>query len=196
MIGGMISLFICASLSLNLILHFALGIQGIIEGQERAGPIPFFQGGVLFVSVLVLWFFFSYIIAPLAFGFLEYVLLFPCSALTCVGLETLCARFIPHIVPDSKLFASESGYNGLVLTSLWLTLHIAGTPLDAAILSLSFALGSLFTMVLLHYIRKRSALEMVPVPLRGRPLMLITIGLLSLLFMSLTTIFFTILGIF
>ena len=194
--GSMFSLGVCAGLSFNLILHFALGIQGIAAGEERSDPIPLFQVGVLFVSVLILWFIFSYLLSPLAFGFLEYVLLFPSGALACMGLETLCIRFIPSMVPDSKFFAADSAYNGLAMTSLYLTLHIAGTPREALILSLSFALGSLLAIFLLHYIRKRSALETVPPHLRGRPLMLIAMGLLSLLFTSLTTIFFKILGIF
>ncbi|MDR0561408.1 MAG: hypothetical protein LBG73_01805 [Spirochaetaceae bacterium] len=194
--GSLISLFICAGFSLNLILQFALGIRGVAEGQERSDPIPLFQGGILFVSVLSLWLVYSYIISPLAFGFLEYVLLFPLSALACIGLERLLVSFIPSMVPDSKWFAPDSGYNGLTPTALWLTLHIAGTPLEALILSLSFAVGIALTMVLLCYIRKRSALEAVPKNLKGRPLMLIAMGLLSLVFTSLTAVFFTILDIF
>jgi electron transport complex protein RnfA len=190
----MVSLVICSSLSFNLILQFALGIRGIAEGEERSAPLPLMQGGILFVSVLILWALFSYILSPLAFGFLEYVLAFPLSALVCMGLESLGDRLLPQ--PGSKPFASNSAYNGLVLTSLLLTLHIATGFLDALILSLSFSLGSLLVMLLLKEIRKRSALERVPLFLRGRPMMLISMGLLSLIFTSLMAILFNILGVF
>jgi electron transport complex protein RnfA len=63
-------------------------------------------------------------------------------------------------------------------------------------LALSFVGGVLLTMVLIHYISKRSYLDSIPVMLRGRPLILISLGLLSLIFTSLTVIFLRILDIF
>lgn len=192
---GMIALVVFSGFAYNLILQFALGIQGIAEGQERSVPVPLVQGVILFLSVLILWVIFSYILSPLAFGFLEYILFFPLSALVCMGLETLGDRFF-SLEPDSKLFDAHSAYNGLALGSLLLTLHIATNFLDALILSLSFSLSSLIVIFLLNEIRKRSALEKVPPFLRGRPLMLISMGLLSLIFTSLTAILFNILGVF
>ncbi|MDR0568246.1 MAG: hypothetical protein LBG87_03470 [Spirochaetaceae bacterium] len=194
--SGLISLFVCAGFSFNLLLHFALGIQGIAEEQERSRPLPLLQGGILFAAVLSLWGICSYLLYPLSFGLLEYVLLFPLSAGACIGLEALAVQFMPETVPGPQCFNPDSGYNGLVPTALGLTLHIAGTPLEALVLSLSFAAGVLLVMVLLRYIRKRSALEPVPRHLRGRPILLISMGLLSLVFTSLTVIFFAILGIF
>jgi electron transport complex protein RnfA len=192
---GMISLVVFSSFACNVILQCALGVQGIAEGQERSDPIPRVQGGILFLSVLILWVIFSYLLSPLAFGFLEYILFFPLSALVCMGLETLGDRFFP-LASSSKLFTAHSAYNGLALISLILTLHIATNFLDALILSLSFSLSSLAVIFLLNEIRKRSALEMVPPFLRGRPIMLISMGLLSLIFTSLTVILFNILGVF
>lgn len=191
----MVSLVVFSSLSLNLILQFALGIRGIAEGQEQSAPLPLMQGGVLFVSVMILWALFSYILSPLDGGFLQYALAFPLSALVCQGLETLGDRLFPDM-GGAKPFTADSAYNGLVLTSLLLTLQCAAGFLDALFLSLGFSLGSLLVMLLLKAIRKRSALEMIPLFLRGRPLMLISMGLLSLFFTSLTAILFRILGVF
>jgi electron transport complex protein RnfA len=194
--GGMISLVVCAGLSLNLILHFGLGVQGVAEGQEDTPSLPLFEGAAIWGSVMILWCLASYVLSPLSFGFLEYVLLFPLASLFCMGFEYGAPRFFPSLVRSSKRFNPESGYNGLAPTALVLTLHLAGTLFEALILSLSFVLGTLLAILLLRYIRIRSALERVPRNLRGPPLLLIAMGLLSLLFTSLTAIFFTILGIF
>jgi electron transport complex protein RnfA len=194
--GIMVSLAVFSSLSLNLIFQFGLGIQGIADGQEQSRPIPLVQGLVLFIAVWALWLVSVYVLSPLAFGFLEYVLLFPLSALVCMGLETLGMRFFSRFVSNTRFFTAASAYNGLVLSALFLTLHIALTVLEALIMSLSFAVGTLFSILLLNEIRKRSALEQVPSFFKGKPLILISMGLLSLIFTSLTVVFFNMLGEF
>ncbi|MDR3171704.1 MAG: hypothetical protein LBU17_08785 [Treponema sp.] len=186
----LVALAVFSSLSLNLILQFPLVIREM--EQEESVPTPFFQGGVIFVSVLFLWVVFSYILSPLSFGFLEYVLLFPLSALVCMGLELLCTRFLPRIVPASKMFTAFSAYNGLALSSLMLTIHLAVTFAEACILSLGFALGVLLSLFLLKEIRIRSRREAVPPFLRGVPLMLISMGLLSLIFTSVAALLYSV----
>ncbi|MDR2394225.1 MAG: hypothetical protein LBD93_08750 [Treponema sp.] len=192
----MLGLLIFSGFTLNLILHSALGIGNITEEQNQSQPIGLFQVGVLFVSVFLLWLLASYGLAFLAFGFLEYALLFPLSALACMGLEAFCTRWFPSLVPEYKGFNPVTAYDGLVLCSLMMTLHIARTLMEALILSLGFSLGTLLSMVLLQEIRKRSSLELVPSFMQGRPLMLISMGLLSLLFTALGLICFNAWGIF
>ncbi|MDR1987177.1 MAG: hypothetical protein LBP88_09450 [Treponema sp.] len=192
----MLGLLVFSGFTLNLVLHGALGIGSIAEGQEQSHPIPLFQLGILFVSVFLLWMLASYGLVFLAFGFLEYALLFPLSALVCMGLEGLCTRLLPSLAPEYKVFNPATAYDGLVLGSLMMSLHIARTIMEALILSLGFSLGALLSMALLNEIRKRSSLELVPPFMQGRPLMLISGGLLSLLFTALGLIFFSALGIF
>ena len=191
-----IFLFICAGLSFNLILHFALGAECFTEKEREGSDIPVFQGGVLFVSTILLWFVCTYLLSFLAFGFLEYFLLFPLSAIACMVFEKVAINIFFQEGTPLKHFSADSGYNGLALTSLFLTLQIARTLFEAMFLALSFVGGVLLTMVLIHYISKRSYLESIPVMLRGRPLILISLGLLSLIFTSLTVIFLRILDIF
>jgi electron transport complex protein RnfA len=192
----MLGLFIFSGFTLNLILHGALGIGNIVKGQEQSRPIPWFQLGVLFVSVFLLWILASYGLTFLAFGFLEYALLFPLSALVCMGLEAICTRLFPSSVPRYQLFSAATAYDGLVLSSLMLSLLIARTVGEAFILSLGFAMGTWLSIFLLNEIHKRSSLELVPPFMQGRPLMLISMGLLSLLFTALGLTFFNALGIF
>jgi Na+-translocating ferredoxin:NAD+ oxidoreductase RnfA subunit len=198
----MFSLAVCAGLSFNLILQFGLGIKALTETREGSYPIPFFQGAALFLGVFILWCVFSYVIAPLGLGFFQYVLLFPLCAFVCMGFETFFTHFlpslvptmVPSLVPSAKPFTPETAYNGLGILSLWLTLQLAGTPFEALVLSLCFASGAFSAMLLIHYIHKRSELEIIPAYLRGRPLTLIAAGLLSLICGSATAVLFQILG--
>jgi electron transport complex protein RnfA len=192
----LVSLAVFSGLSLNLILQFGLGIRSI--GMERPllssrSPIQWF---ILFVSVFILWFLFTYILTPLGLGILESFLLFPLSSLACMGLETVFSHIFPHQNPDAKLFNPLSGYNGLVLGSLMLTLRLALSPAEALVLSLGFSLGSFFAVLILNEIRRRSFLETLPSFLRGTPLIIISTGLLSLIFSSAAAIFLSALGVF
>ncbi|MDR1108037.1 MAG: hypothetical protein LBL19_03275 [Spirochaetaceae bacterium] len=182
---------IISGLSLNLIIHFGLGIQHRDfreENRERFQGIPLVQGGILFLSVPLLWFFFSYIIFPLSLGFLEYLLLFPLCVLVCMGLEAAVNRVFPQILPESRLFAPISAYNGLVPAALVMSFCMASSLIDTVILSLGFYAGLLLAIFILKELRKRSSLEAVPERLRGTPLLLISTGLLALIFSSVGTI--------
>jgi electron transport complex protein RnfA len=113
-----------------------------------------------------------------------------------VGLETVFFRLFPSPAPESNLFSPLSGYNGLVLGSLMLTLRLALSPAEALVLSLGFTLGALFAVLILNEIRRRAFPETLPPALRGTPLILISMGLLSLIFSSAAAIFLSALGVF
>jgi electron transport complex protein RnfA len=181
----MILLAISASLALNLVVQFGLGAYELIS--KKTVPLPFLQAGVLFVSVLFLWAVFTYAIIPLFSIFFGYILFFPLCSMVCVGLENLVDRFRQSIFPKlemTKVFSPLSAYDGIALFSLVLTIHIAGTFLEAFIVSLSFAIGVLFSILILNEIRKKASTEVVPTFLQGKPLMLISMGFLSLIFTS------------
>ncbi|MDR0374920.1 MAG: hypothetical protein LBH85_04275 [Treponema sp.] len=181
--AALVSAALFASLSLNLIVQFGLGIEEMPEdGVVRS--LPFFQAGVLFVTVFALWALFSYIVTPFFSVLFKYFLLFPFSMLSCWALELAASRFIPKIIPQKKLFNAATAYNGLAFTALTLTLHIASTVLEAFVVSLNFSLGVLFSIFILDEIQRRSSFEAVPVFLRGKPLRLISMGFLSIIFSS------------
>jgi electron transport complex protein RnfA len=194
MMGTVLSLAFFAGLSLNLIAQFGLGIQEITVHNEKPIRLPFFQTGIIFVGVLLLWIVFSYAILRFFPIFFAFVLFFPLTASVCVGLELAANRFFPALVPGKMVFNPFSAYNGFVLTALILTLHIAGNLVEAVIVSLSFSLGILFSILILNEIRKRSSTEAVPEFLRGKPLILISMGVLSLIFTSTTAILLSVLS--
>jgi len=198
------ALAIFSGLSLNLLLTFALGAAGtagdkLPEGQSSR-VLPLHQICFLFISVLFLWVVFANIFPPRWRGFFEYFLFFPLSALVCMGLEFLLEqvylRFLPKLASPVKVFRAFTAYDGLVPAALIITLAVAGNFGNAFILALFFALGNLAAMLILNEIRRKSTLEWVPHNLRGSPLILISMGLLSLIFASAAGLFFKMLDVF
>ena len=217
------ALAVFSGLSLNLLLSFALGTVGVagdaIPKGENKERIPLFQLGVLFISVLILWLFFTYMIPSFWRGFSEYFLFFPLSSLMCMGFEFLGEQLFPRLfqkfgseatsksrtdassrTEDSlhikKVFPAFTAYDGLVPASLLITFSLAGNFSGAVVLALFFVLGNLFAMLILNEIRRRSTLEWVPRFLRGSPLVFISMGLLSLISASAAGICFKILDVF
>jgi electron transport complex protein RnfA len=194
-------LAIFSGLSLNLLLQFALGTKDIAGDRTDAKKeVPVIQIGFLFLSVFFLWILFNRIMPVFWRGFSVYFLYFPVSALVCIGLEFMAQKVLPKINPKApgmkKKYSSYTAYDGLVPAALVITLLAAGTFAGAFVLSLFFAIGNLVSMLILNEIRRRSVMEWVPRYLRGSPLTLISMGLLSLIFTSAAGICFKILEAF
>jgi len=197
-------LAVFSALSLNLLLQFALGTAGAAgdTGHKKnvKRELPLIQFCILFTSTLVLWVFFRYLLPGFWRGFSEYFLFFPLSALVCMGLELFVERVLPKLFSKftrlKKSFSAITAYDGLIPASLIITFIVAETFTDALVISASFALGNLAAMLTLNEISRRSTLEWVPKYLRGTPLILISMGLLSLISILAAGIFFKILEVF
>jgi electron transport complex protein RnfA len=188
----LLSLAVFSALAMNLTLHFALALRGTLI-REDAFP-PFFQIGVLFCSVVLLWVLFCYGLNPLGLEFLEYLALFPLGVAVPAALERVFSRLSRGAFAPSRRFRIITAYDGLIPAALILTLDTASSIIDALALSLGFSLGVFLSLLLLREIHLRSALERVPPFLRGNPLSLISMGLLSLLFSSMAAVFLRLLG--
>lgn len=181
-----------ASLSLNLALQCGLGMRGIAVIQKAGAKPPLVKLGILLVTILLLWIICSYGISSLPLGFCMYVLLFPMSALVYFGLEYLVYRFALKTEVESD--GPIQYCDGLAASALFVTLNLAGGLVEAASLAFGFVLGVLLVFVILGEIRRRSMLEAVPRFLRGAPLSLISMGLLSLIFSAAALILFRAVG--
>ena len=199
----MAGLAVFSGFSLNLLLQFALGTAGAaghtVQKEEKR-PLPFIQFFIIFISVLFLWLFFSHMLPSYWRRFSVYFMLFPLSALVCIGLEILGERLIPRVFPGftgiKKTFTAITAYDGLVPASLMISFVVARNFADVFVLALFFVCGNMVAMIILNEIRRRSALERIPKLLRGSPLMLVSMGLLSLISVSVAGIFFRILEVF
>jgi electron transport complex protein RnfA len=185
---------ICASLAMNLLVQFGQGL-GILAGDEAEGGSSFcVQGLIFFVSLFFLWLLFTYVLAPLGLDFYWYLLLYPLSAALIWGIGWVSRKgrgfFLFRSSPRScPLIRAEFLALGLLIS-----LHLALNPLEALFLALCFSLGLVFSLVVLREIDRRSRFEAAPPFLRGSPLALISLGLLSLIFSAASIMFFNLSG--
>jgi electron transport complex protein RnfA len=227
-VSALAALAVFSGLSLNLLLQFGLGIRELVDlaGAGSISPAHKREWGgitspgwiVVFATALLLWFFFTYVLLPPAFGFLESFLLLPATLMVSTALNLIFAYFFPggkitlkvavrlerpsfafyRLIKSAGLSGelfSGSSCNGLALASLFMTLRLALTPAEALALTLGFALGALLAALILREINRRSSLEAAPETFRGAPLTLISMGLLSLIFSSVAAIFLKVLGV-
>jgi electron transport complex protein RnfA len=112
-----------------------------------------------------------------------------------LGIEYLSNRFVLlHPVKDIFIFWNIFRSSALVTAALFVTLSIAGGLAEAIVLSFGFTSGIALALAIAGEIRRRSEMEAVPRFLRGGPLVLVTLGLLSLVFTSAALMFFEVLG--
>jgi electron transport complex protein RnfA len=182
-----------SGLSVNLVLQFGLGMRGVAISQMAGKKPPLVKLGLLFVSVVLLWVVFSYIVSFLPLGFFTYVFLFPLSSAAYFGFEYLAYRFMvkKNVESDNPIGFRDC----LAAAALFITLNVAGGFVEALALCFGFVLGILLVYLILGEIRRRSMLEAVPPFLRGTPITLVSMGLLSLIFSSAALVFFRVLGV-
>jgi electron transport complex protein RnfA len=191
MIAFLAALAILSSLSLNLMLQCGLCLRLAAVAREGEEYPVFLQAVLLFLSSFILWLIFFYIVSPLGSGIFTYIFIFPVSVLVYSGLEFVCLRFFFRKNPP---FTASVFCDALAGASLFVTLNVASGFVDAVVLCAGFALGVLLSRFILSEIRRRSALEAVPRFLRGSPLILISMGLLSLIFSSAAAVLYRVIG--
>jgi len=199
-IGSLVMLAVFSGLSMNLILQFGLALKRVAfettVGRERllAGM------GILFASIMLLWLIFSFARSVIFLGFLEYMLIFPASSLVFSVFEYLTDHFILKEDwegagrKDAFFLNNALSGGALIGAALFITLNVANGFLEAMVLSLGFSSSTALVFVIVGEIRRRSGMEAVPRWLRGGPLALIAMGLLSLIFSSGALMLFGVLG--
>jgi len=168
----LISLALLSGVALNALLQFGLGIRDLTLVPSRQEPGSWLRALAMFGSSLLMWCLVTWIVAPLALGFLELFFLFPAVYLVGRGIERLSGAFRLRLHPS---------YLGLNVIAALLALNLAVRLVDAVIVTFFFSLGHVLVTALLVRIYDRSNNEAVPAFLRGMPLLLISMGLLSLL---------------
>ena len=187
-----ILLLICSVFSMNLVLQCGLGMKGAAESNNPFGMSTLIKAGIIFFSVILLWLFFSKIINSIIPGVLVYVLLFPVSSIVYDGLEHLVFSYVYKKDTESECFMNFPG--GITAVSVFICVNIADSFLQAVVLSFGFMAGIFLVYLIIREVRKRAALEAVPLFLRGKPLVLITMGMLSLVFSAVSILLFRMAG--
>jgi electron transport complex protein RnfA len=193
-------LAVFSGLAMNLVLQFGLALKGIAFDASLSREKLLAGAGVLFVTVMFLWLVFSLARSFMFGGLLEYVILFPVSVWVFFCFEYIANRFILKEKQPVPLFAntlSGGTFSGGILAgaALFVTLDVAAGLPQAIALSLGFSGSAALVFVVVAEIRRRSGMESVPRWLRGGPLALIAMGLLSLVFSSGAMVLFGVLGV-
>jgi len=175
-----ILLIIFSAFTMNLTLQCALGIRGVAESKVYNRLSSMVKLGIILISIVVMWILFSKVISVLISGFFIYVLLFPVSYIAYESFEYLVFRQILKKDPKEECFVSFPG--GITAAAVFICLNMAINFFEAILLSFGFTAGIFFVCVIIREIRRRAALEAVPKFLRGKPLAIIAMGLLSLVF--------------
>jgi Na+-translocating ferredoxin:NAD+ oxidoreductase RnfA subunit len=181
--------------SINLIVQFALGIRDSIGTKPYLWRYSLYQGFVLFLSVVITWIVFINIINPLGLGFLETLLLLPVSIFVASLLEKGMLFVLSRWIRPAQT-SIFSAYNGLIFGANFFVLKIAESFSETLIMAAGFSFGYVLSMAVILEIRKRSAIEAIPDALRGTPLLLFSLGLLSLIFSAAAVFFFQMLNVY
>jgi len=206
-----LTLAVFSGLSMNLVLRFGIGLQRIALEEEprdlgeNAKWMFFVWPGIYFISVILLWLFFSILQSALFLGFLEYILIFPVTSLLFTAIEYLAKRLVLrtgwrggtvsfYLMDEAGGGSTRGAIGADVGAALFIILGLAGTFAEAAVLSFGFSAGAALSVLIVGEIRRRSAMEAVPRCLRGGPLVLVAMGLLSLVCISTAVVLYAVLG--
>lgn len=179
-------LFIYSGFTINIVLHCGLGIRKIVESKYALNKAAFIKLSIIFTSIILIWLFFSEFIFSMFSGTFVYVLLFPVSAVLYNGLEYFIFTYLYK--KDSETFISFP--DGIVAVSVFVCVNIANNLQEAVMLAFGFTFGIFIVNLIIGEIRRKAELEAVPVFLRGKPLVIIAMGMLSLVFTAASLLFF------
>ena len=187
-----IVLLIYSGFTINLVLQCALGIKGIVVSETQFNTAGYAKLGLIFVSIIFVWFLTSRILYSIIPGIYIYVLLFPVSMIVYDGAEYLVFRYAIKKDPGSDSIISFPG--GITAAASFICINIANNFFQVMVMSFGFVSSIFLVNLIIREIRARAALETVPVFLRGKPLVLITMGLLSLVLSTASILVFRMIG--
>lgn len=166
----------------NAFLNFGFGVRILVSPRGKADySRSLAPAAAIGLSGLIVWPLFNVVLAPLALGYLESILLVPFAVL----VSTTAERLVGFASKDGKShdcgLSAVSAYDGLTYAASFFVLRLSAGFLDAFWFSLGAVAGYLVCEVALRAIRERSDIEPVPRFLRGTPLMLIAAALMAVL---------------
>jgi Na+-transporting NADH:ubiquinone oxidoreductase subunit NqrE len=175
-----IALFtILAVLSLNLVLHTGLGIKEIYQDVNSSFSGSLLRWVSLFAVVFLFWILWTFVLSPFSFGFFDIIFIFPLCAL---ALHAIDDYVLKHASRFHANVGTISRSIPLCVFSLFMTLRLASTITEAALLALFFSAGCVLASLILSSILLRMRSEPVSQKVAGIPLTFISNGLLALIF--------------
>jgi electron transport complex protein RnfA len=181
--GFALALFV--ALSLNLFLCFGMGVRELITRERVPVFHRVYPWCILFASSFLSWLFFDVLFN--GWWVPVFLLRYPFVLFVSLGLEKGLfavlekAGLSAELCDNPRFFAVGASLNGFSLAAAFLVSRFAFDAGEALFVSLAFAAGSFAAYITLKEIQKRSYWEILPRPLRGAPILLISMGLLSMM---------------
>jgi Na+-translocating ferredoxin:NAD+ oxidoreductase RnfA subunit len=170
---------VLAVLALNLVLHTGLGIKEIYQDVNSSFSGSLLRWVSLFAVVFLFWLLWTFVFSPLSFGFFDIIFIFPFCALALHAID----EYVPKHTGPFHINAHRISLSiPLCVFSLFMTLRLASTVAEAALLSLFFSAGCVLASLILSSILLRMRSEPVSKKVAGIPLAFISNGLLALIF--------------
>lgn len=186
-LGGLLLIFMTASITNNFILSQFLGICPFL-GVSKEVPTAFSMGlattFVMTTSAISVWFVNSFILVPLGLEYLKYVAFILVISSFVQLTEMIVRKVSPTIYKALGIFLPLITTNCAIL-GLALKIPINGYNfIESTVYGLGAGVGFTLAIVIMASMRERLAFADVPKPLKGAPITLLIAGLMSMAFMG------------
>ncbi|ANZ22352.1 electron transporter RsxA [Buchnera aphidicola (Diuraphis noxia)] len=171
----------------NFILVKFLGLcpfLGSSNNLKTAIGMSFATTFVVCMSSIFLWLVNFFILLPLDITYLKiiaYMLIISCSV---QFLEIVLRNTSPILYRTLGIFLPLITTNCTVLAIPLFNLYSNYTFLESIFYSISASLGFTLVMIIFSCIRERIVLSDIPLPFQGAPIVLITVSMMSIIFMG------------
>lgn len=180
-------ILIGAGLVSNLILDHMLGVDPLVATTRRPGPaqdLALLMLIVLPVTTAGGWLLNTYLLLPNGLLHLQLMGLVLTTTVMVLLIVALLRQLRPALHTRLQLYIPILLFNGTVLGVVLLNLERGQGFIDAVLFGLGSAVGTALVLLLVSAIRERIEAADVPLPFRGIPILLITLGLMSMAFLG------------
>lgn len=171
----------------NFILVKFLGLCPFIGTSnqiERSFGMSFATTFVVIISTILLWFINFFILLPLNLTYLRIIVYMLIISFGVQLLEIILRGISPFLYRLLGIFLPLITTNCAVLAIPLFSLYLHHTFLESIFYGTSASLGFTLVMLIFSGIRERMLLSDIPLIFKGAPIVLITAGLMSVVFMG------------
>ncbi|WP_295164786.1 electron transport complex subunit RsxA [uncultured Buchnera sp.] len=171
----------------NFILVKFLGLCPFIGTSnqiERAFGMSFATSFVVVISTTLLWFINFFILSPFDLIYLRIIVYMLIISFGVQLIEIILRGISPILYRTLGIFLPLITTNCAVLAIPLFSLYLNHTFLESILYAVSASFGFTLVMVIFSSIRERILLSDVPFVFQGSPIVLITVSLISIVFMG------------
>ncbi|MBN2431908.1 MAG: electron transport complex subunit RsxA [Acidobacteria bacterium] len=176
----------------NFVLARFLGICPFLGVSKRISTAAGMSGAVMFVMTLaamVTWVLQHFVLNPLQIGYLQTIVFILVIASLVQLVELALAKFSPTLQAALGIYLPLITTNCAVLGMAVLNIQNDHSFLETTVFALSAGAGFGLALLIFAGMRERLDLALVPEPMKGTGLALVTAALLSLAFMGFAGLF-------